>query len=161
MPLVLVAVAVVVAVVLLSQGGGTRAASPAAQPAAAAKSQPAATPTPLPKAAAKQGKPPSTPPPPLSEATLQELNDLLSRIKALRNEAVQKRSGQGDTQGAKATMEQAHKLLEQWQQTVQPQLRWQENAQMEDWAQPAEYVALEKLFGVYQRLNNEVRKGGG
>ena len=32
---------------------------------------------------------------------------------------------------------------------------------MEDWAQPAEYVTLEKLYAKFQRLNNEVRRGGG
>ena len=52
-------------------------------------------------------------------------------------------------------------MLEQWNQLVESNLLWQEEAQLGDWAQPAEYTQLEKLFGAYQTLNNKVRKQGG
>ena len=53
------------------------------------------------------------------------------------------------------------KVLDQWLALVQPSLLWQEEAQMESWSQPAEYIALEKLYGDFQSLNNMVRKAGG
>jgi hypothetical protein len=151
--------------VVLSRGGNqdTKAGSQTTPPPA---STPAKTPAPapsssLPMAAAKAGKTPTTPPPALTQATLQELESMLAQIKTLRNESVTARQGSGDNQTARAKMSEAYKILEQWQQKVEAPLRWQENAQMEDWAQPGEYVTLEKLYATYQRLNNEVRKGGG
>jgi hypothetical protein len=134
--------------------------APASQPAApAAQSSPAA-PT-VQMSSAKQGKTPTTPPPPLTQATLQELSNLLEQVKALRNEAVTARTGSADNAKARAKMAEAHKLLQQWQQMISAQLKWQETAQWEDWAQPAEYATLEKLFSTFSRLDNEVRKGGG
>jgi hypothetical protein len=110
---------------------------------------------------AKAGKTPEQPAPPLTLATLQELQDLLTRIKTLRNEAVTARTGSSDVQKARASMGEAKQLLEQWEAKVAAPLGWQEQAQLENWAQPAEYVTLESLYATYARLDNEVRKGGG
>lgn len=127
---------------------------------------PAKAPEPSPKApiqlaGAKAGKTPTTPAPALTQATLQELEAMLLQVKTLRNESVTARQGSGDNQTARSKMSEAYKILEQWQQKVEAPLRWQENAQLEEWAQPAEYVTLEQMYASFQKLNNEVRKGGG
>lgn len=160
-----ISVVVAGAIAFFALSGGSKAPASSKQPApvAAPTQQPAAAPSvsTLPIAAPKQGKAPTTPPPPLTQATLQDLSSLLDKVKALRNEAVTARTGSSDTAKAKAKMNEAHKLLLQWEEMVSAPLRWQEMAQMEEWAQPAEYMTLERLFGTFGRLNNEVRKGGG
>lgn len=160
-------VVVVVLVVALSNRGGGQAANAGQSPpstgrgTAPAAAAPAPAPAKVALAGAKAGKPPQKPAPPLTAATLQELQDLLDRIKALRNEAVTARTGNADVQLARAKMGDAKVLLDQWEAKIVEPLRWQEDAQMEDWAQPAEYVTLETLYATFSRLDNEVRKGGG
>lgn len=155
-------VAVIVLVLVLNRSsdpanaGQTPAQPKAATPAVAAK--PTADPIRL--GAAKAGKAPSTPAPTLTTATLQELSELVRQITDLRNESVQKRTN-GDNMGARAKMSEAKKFCEQLVAKVSAQLQWQEQAQMEDWAQPAEYVELERIYGKFQKLENEVRRGGG
>jgi hypothetical protein len=146
--------------------GGSKKPATTQQPSTPA-STPAATPAPTPASSplqlqsAKQGKTPKEPAPALTQATLQELSALLDKVTTLRNESVTARAGSSDNQTARAKMSEAYDLLQQWQQKVDAPLRWQESAQMDDWAQPAEYVTLEKLYAKFQRLNNEVRRGGG
>ena len=146
--------------------GGSKKPATTQQPSTPA-STPAATPAPTPASSplqlqsAKQGKTPKEPAPALTQATLQELSSLLDKVTTLRNESVTARAGSSDNQPARAKMSEAYDLLQQWQQKVDAPLRWQESAQMDDWAQPAEYVTLEKLYAKFQRLNNEVRRGGG
>lgn len=150
------------AVFVLSRGGNDAKAGAQKPPSAT----PAKAPEPAPKApiqlaGAKAGKTPSTPAPALTQATLQELEAMLLQVKTLRNDSVTARQGSGDNQTARAKMSEAYKILEQWHQKVEAPLRWQESAQLENWAQPAEYVTLEQMYTSYQKLNNEVRKGGG
>jgi hypothetical protein len=158
-------VLVVVGVLVLNHGGAAAAGTGAGvAPApvagnAAPSSQPASDKIAL--AAAKAGKTPARPAPALPASTLQELSDLLGRIKALRNESVDARTSRADVQTARDKMGEAKQLCEQWLGKIQPQLSWQEEAQMDNWAQPAEYATLERLYQTYQRLENEVRRGGG
>jgi hypothetical protein len=166
MPLLIgAAVVVVVVLVLVFQSGGSGKAN-AGESQQSNSAAPVASPA-VPKAepvqlgSAKAGKVPTTPAPPLTQQTLQELSDLLQQVKTLRNEAVTARTGSSDTQLARAKMGAAKTLLDQWKQKVEAPLLWQESAQMEDWAQPAEYTALERLYATFQRYDNEVRKGGG
>lgn len=155
---------VVVLVVVLSRGGAApaNAAGPGAAPVATpppAVATPAAEPVQM--RPAKAGKAPATPAPALTAAVLQELSDLLARIKALRNEAVTARTGNADVATARAKMGEAKTLCEQWLAKIAAPLQWQEQAQMDDWAQPAEYATLESLYATYSKLENEIRKGGG
>lgn len=168
LPLLLGGAAVAVVVVLFLAFGKGGAGQ---QPVQASQSkQPAAVPapppgntgsTPVSLLGAKAGRPPKTPPPSLAQNTLTELQGLLNRVKDLRNEAVTARTGAGDNQAARAKMSEARGLLEQWKAKVDAPLRWQEDAQLEGWAQPAEYVTLENLFATFQKLEKEVRMGGG
>lgn len=164
--LVLGAAAVVVLLLVMSGGGGKKSgassstssgsAAPAASPAAAAPTPVAS----VPSGSAKAGKTPSRPAPPLSQDTLGKLSQLQAQATELFNESVNLRNG-GDAMKARETAGRAKDILDQWNSLVEPNLLWQEEAQLGDWAQPAEYIQLEKLFGAYQTLNNKVRKQGG
>jgi hypothetical protein len=52
-------------------------------------------------------------------------------------------------------------VLGEWESLVDAALRWQEEAQLGEWAQPAEYVTLEQMAGDYSSLLKKVRMGGG
>lgn len=152
-------VVVIVIVVMMNKGGGAKASEAPNQPAAA---KPATAPAvaPVPLASAKVGKAPGRPAPPLTQETLGKLSELHAKAKVLYNEGSALRTA-GDNSKARTKQGEAKNLLDQWLKLVEKPLAWQEEAQMGDWQQPAEYMTLEKLFQPYQTLTNQVRKGGG
>ncbi len=160
--LVVGAIAVVVLLLVMSGGGSNKPAasgSSTSTPAAA----PAASPTAVvsvPAGSAKAGKTPDRPAPALTQDTLGKLAQLQAQATELFNESVNLRNG-GDNMKAREAAGRAKDVLDQWNQLVEPNLLWQEEAQLGEWSQPAEYIQLEKLFGAYQTLNNKVRKQGG
>jgi len=109
---------------------------------------------------AKAGKTPATPAPALTHETLGKLDELFAQAKKHYNVGVTKRRA-GDNRGARAAQAEAKILLEQWEELIRPQLLWQEEADMEDWAQPAEYGLLTRKYAPFSSLQNMVRKGGG
>ncbi len=157
-----IGVVVVVLVVLMSGGSKSNAGGQPAGAAPAPASKPAAAPAPAPMAVppAKPGKTPATPAPALTGETLGRLRELHAEAKAHYNQSVTARNG-GDTVAARKHAMDAKKVLDQWLEQVQPCLTWQESAQMEDWTQPGEYLALEKLYGDFQSLTKMVRLAGG
>lgn len=162
--LILGGLAVVVVVVFLvaSRGDRTAAASggnvPAA-PAPAAKGAAASPPVQVGKSRA--GKTPGEPAPALTAADLQEFQRMLDEAKQLVNEGKNARTGRGDIPAARAKMGEAARVLEAGQDRLAAQLRWQELAELDDWAQPAEYVTLTKLYEMFSKLQKEARMGGG
>jgi hypothetical protein len=165
MPLVLGGVGLVVVVVVLvmmnSGGGGGGAQQPAAPPqapGAAPASQPKAAPVQL--AAAKAGKAPARPAPPLTQAMLDQVRSLTASASALYNDGVKARSA-GDNAAARERQAAAKDTLDQLQTLLQAPLLWQEEAQMEGWAQPAEYITLEREYGAAMTLTKKIRMGGG
>jgi hypothetical protein len=131
-------------------------------PAAEAKAAPAphVPSTPLSLAGAKAGKTPSKAAPSLTQDTLTKVRDLLDEAKKLSNEGVTARNA-GDNQKARDLQSAAKDKLETLQKMIQAPLLWQEEAQMGDWAQPAEYVTLENLYAEVGKLEKRVRMGGG
>lgn len=108
----------------------------------------------------RPGKTPDRPAPPLTAATLAQLDDLHREAVEHYNDSVRARNG-GDSVAARAAAGRAKEVLDRWQELVEPNLRWQEYADMEDWAQPAEYLELERRFQKYAELNKKVRMQGG
>jgi len=154
------AIVVIVLVIFMMKGTGDQAPAntpKVAQPAAQPQAAPAPSVSMAPK---KLGKKPTRPAPELSQATLQELDQLLLKITELHNAGTTARLA-GDNATARTKEGEAKQLLEQWKDKIDAQLRWQEEAQMEDWEQPAEYVTLERIYGRYQTLTKRVRMGGG
>lgn len=163
MPMVIGGVGLAVVVVLLvvmNSGGGTNptpANTPNPAPKAAA---PAPAPNPVQLAAAKAGKTPSKPAPALTGEMLQQARALIDAATDSCNQGIKARSA-GDNHKARELQSVAKAKLDELKKVLAKPLLWQEEAQFEDWAQPAEYMTLEKLFGEYAKLEKKVRMNGG
>lgn len=153
---------VVIVLVVMSQGGGKGSATPApAKPAAANGKQPhVPAATSVPTGAAKAGKTPTTPPPPLTQDTLQKAASLLDEAKTLFNDGVRLRNS-GDNAGARTKQSTAKDKIDEVKNMLATPLRWQEEADLEGWAMPAEYTALGKFYGDVSSLEKKVRMSGG
>lgn len=167
MPMILggVGVLVVVVVVAMMNSGGSKAAetapaTPAPASATPPASQPASAPAPVQLASAKAGKPPSRPAPPLTQAMLDQVRSLTAAAGVLFNEGVKARTD-GNNTLARDKQAQAKDTLDKVQVLLKDQLLWQEEAQMEEWAQPAEYITLEREYGATMTLTKKIRMQGG
>ena len=69
--------------------------------------------------------------------------------------------GAGNNQEARDKQSAAKDKVDALKKVIDGPARWQEEAQMENWAQPAEYVALEKLWTEISKLEKQIRMGGG
>lgn len=156
------AIAIVIVLVIMMRGDGegdTNESTDQPTPAVSDKTTPRSV-APASFSSAKAGKTPTRPAPALTHETLSRLDEILAEAKTHYNEGVTKRLA-GDNSGARAAQAKAKVLLEQWESLIEPQLRWQEEAEMEEWAQPAEYDLLTRKYAPFSRLQNMVRKGGG
>lgn len=165
MPMILAGVGVlglVLYFVIVSQSssgkGDSDKSSTSSKPAAAAPSKPS-TPT-VQLAGAAAGKTPTKPAPALTAEMLGQVQVLLDEATALQNKGATLRTG-GDNQGARDVQSQAAEKLETLRTMIDKQLTWQEEADMEGWAQPAEYVTLGNLWTKIAKLEKAVRMGGG
>lgn len=154
-----IGVAVVVVLLLVMSGGDKDGASSSA-PAPAAPATAASSPAAPAVESAKAGKPPARPAPPLSAETLQRARDLLAAAKTLSNEGVTARTA-GNNEVARSKQSAASDQIEALKALTKTQWAWQEEAEMDDWALPPEYVALGKLYSEVSRIENQIRKGGG
>jgi len=164
MPMILGGVGLLVVVVVLvmmnSGGGDQNTAETAPKPAA---TQPASTPkttVAVPTGSARAGKTPTRPAPALTAQMLQQSAELLAEAKALCNDGITARTA-GDNQGARDKQSQAKDKIDAAKQLMTVPLGWQEEADLEGWAMPAEYGALEKLYGQLSSLEKRVRMSGG
>lgn len=159
-----IGVAVVGLLVVIFANSGNDATAggnqPANQPTVAT---PVVAPTPAPATvseASRAGKAPTKAAPPLTAETLQQARTLLGEAKALCNEGVTARTA-GNNQEARTKQSAAKDKLDALKALVAVPALWQEEAQLSDWAQPAEYVALEKLYAEVSKIEKQVRMGGG
>ena len=168
LPIVIgIAGAALIGVLLIANLGGSgggaddgdAATPPAGSPPAAQQPQAPSAPK-IQIGSAKAGKTPARPAPPLPEATLQRGAELLAEAKALSNEGVKARAA-GDNQRAREQQSLAKDKIDEILKMLEAPALWQEEADMNDWAQPAEYVALQRLYGEISTLRNRVRKSGG
>ncbi|MCU0864795.1 MAG: hypothetical protein MUC36_13485 [Planctomycetes bacterium] len=152
-----------VVVFLATSGKKDTPAEPKPAVPAAAKPTPAAAPSASPAialAGARAGKTPEEPAPGLTQDTLTKVRDLLQEAKKLSDEGVKARTA-GDNQKARERQSAAKDKIEALQKMIEAPLRWQEKADLGSWAQPAEYVTLENLYGEVSKLEKRVRMGGG
>lgn len=164
MPLVLGGVGllvVIVLVVMMNRGVDKPADTPKTPPvveAPKAPHVPAASSVKV--GAAKAGKTPAKPAPALTPEMLSKAAGLLDAGKALCNDGVKARSA-GDNQGAREKQSAAKDKIDAAKQSLQAQALWQEEADLGDWAQPAEYSALGALWNELSALEKKVRMNGG
>jgi len=154
-----IAVVIVIVLVVMMKGGNKEdpAAKKAPEPVAV---KPAPAVAPAQAASAKAGKTPKRPAPALTQETLAKVEEMLRTMKAFYNEGATARQA-GDNTKARDKMAQAKDVLEQIDKLLAEPLLWQEEAQMDNWAQPAEYISLEKVYGDVMKLAKMVRMGGG
>lgn len=164
MPMVLggVGLAVVVVLLIVMNGGkgdsGAGSGAQANTTPPAAKPAPAAAPVQL--ANAKAGKTPGKPAPSLTSDTLQQARTLLDAAKSSCNEGVKARTA-GDNSKARELQSAAKAKIDEMQRLLKPALDWQEEAQLDDWAQPAEYVTLERFYVEVAKVEKMIRMNGG
>lgn len=157
---------VVILIVVMGGGGGDKdkanaGTTPGAgTPAASAAAAPKPAPAPPVAETAKAGKPPKKPAPPLSAETLQKARELLAAATALSNEGTKARTA-GNNEEARKKQSEASDKVEALKALTKVNWDWQELAEMEEWALPAEYVALGNLYTSVGKLENQIRKGGG
>lgn len=153
-------VVVIIIYFVMSSGGGSDTNQNSGTPAPAAnQAAPAPTPAPMPSGNAKAGKTPSRAAPALTGETLAKLDELYGKASGLYNEGVNLRTA-GDNRGCRDKMTQANDLLVQWTATVKDQLAWQEEADMENWAQPAAYSELESRYKNFSKLQRSAQLNG-
>ena len=164
MPLILGGVGLLVVVILLvvmSQSGKKPAPPPTPTPAAQPKAPHQSAPTQVAAGAAKAGKTPTKPAPALTPETLQKAAQLLDVAKGLFNEGSKLRTGAGDNTGARAKMSEAKDKIDEIKALLAAPLRWQEEADLEDWAMPAAYSSLGSIYNEISSLEKKVRMNGG
>lgn len=154
---------VVVLIIISSQGGGESGGgkdgpAKAATPDIGKTQTPAKPPVQL--GAATSGKTPGRAAPALTTEMLGKVTDLKQQMEAHYNDGSKARTA-GDNAAAREHQAKAKDMLDQIDKLIEPQLLWQEEAEMGGWAQPAEYVALAKLYGSVSKLAKMVRMGGG
>jgi hypothetical protein len=137
-------------------------ADPAKAPApvAAPKAPHVPAATAVPTGTAKAGKTPARPAPALTTAMLGQAASLLDEAKALCNEGVKLRTA-GDNQAARAKQSAAKDKIDAIKQLLAEAAGWQEEADLDGWAMPAEYGALVKIYEQIGPLEKRVRMSGG
>lgn len=167
MPLILGGVGALVLVLVLvmlnsksgdddnNDGDNQQQQQPAKQP-----TKPVGPKTQLKMGSAKAGKTPDRPAPTLTQEMLQKAATLIQEAKVLNNEGVKLRSS-GDNKGSRAKNSEAKRKLDEVKSMLDAPLTWQEEADMEEWAMPAEYTALGNLYGQLSKLEKRIRMGGG
>lgn len=154
-----VVVVIIVLVMMNSGKGGDDDSSSKKQPAAPAK-QPVTPKTQLKVSGAQAGKAPEKPAPALTAETLAKMRDQYAAAKVLGDEGIRLRK-EGKNKECGAKMSEAKRKIDAIKAMVEPQLRWQEEADFGDWAQPGEYVTMANIYAKLARLEKTVRMNGG
>ena len=87
-------------------------------------------------------------------------NALVDEAKALNNDATRLRNA-GDNRGARAKNSEAKRKIDAAIASIEAPSVWHEEAELEEWAMPAEYVTLGHLYGRISKLQKRIRMGGG
>lgn len=158
-----VAIVAALIVVFMSSSKGDKAKDKPADPAPAAaapKAPHVPAPTSLQLGSAKQGKTPGRAAPALTAEMLGKAMALLDEAKTLSNDGVKARTA-GDNEGARQKQSAAGDKIEAAKASLKEQAAWQEEADLSDWAQPAEYVSLANLWTQLTTLEKKARMSGG
>ncbi len=155
-------VVIVLLVMMNRPGGGENSDKDTPAKAAAPDAGKASTPAPTPVqlGSAKGGKAPVRPAPVLTAETLGKVTQLFNEMKAHYNDGSNARTA-GDNAAAREHQAKAVDVLDQIDKLIEAPLLWQEEAEMEGWAQSAEYVQLATTYGKVMKLAKQVRMGGG
>lgn len=118
---------------------------------------PASVPSPSSSAQAKPGKTPAKPAPELTDAQMAAAEAHFQRAKQLWNDAQTARNA-SNTEEFKRAIQASWKECEAMTDSLRTQIEWLEEADLDGWAMPASYVALQRRFDEWDRVRSMVRK---
>jgi hypothetical protein len=142
----------------VSSTGGS--SSPSGNNTPAADSNNRAAPSPsvdLSGSQPKAGKTPDRPAPKIAQADMDRAEELFRKGQEKWNDAQRARQA-GDTTTYAAALAEAFEHLQGQRKALEAYTDWLDEADFEDWALPAEYVALRKRLGVYDPMYQKVKK---
>jgi len=164
MPMIAAGVGVLVLVIFIMSSGGGGGGEPDQGSEDQSTSQPTTQSQPAPAnvrlANAQSGKAPGRPAPPLTQETLSKVRSLLAEAKALSDDGIRLRKT-GDNMGCRKKQSEAKVKIDQLKAMIETQSLWQEEAEMGDWAQPAEYVTLGRIYAKIGMTEKTIRMQGG
>lgn len=153
-------IVLVAAYVGFNSGGGGDPTPPAEQPKAAqpAAKQEAPKPKPVVEAgSAKAGKPPKRPAPAIDERVYEKTDAWYDQARKLFEDG-QKLRDKGDSNAFQKKMHEAWDIMEQIPPALDSYTTWEEEANMGNWAVPAEYDALRKRLARYDELRMKLKR---
>ncbi len=153
----------IVIIIMANRGGDDEEVNPDNQSTKQPGKQPAKQPEPktnLKMSEGVAGKTPGRPAPPLTQATLTKITELLAEAKAISNEGI-KLTKSGNNPEGSAKQSEAKVKIDQLKALIEEQSLWQEEADMGDWAQPAEYITLARIYATISRTQKTIRMNGG
>jgi hypothetical protein len=156
------ALLVVVLIFALATGGGgsgTEAAeSPRGDATGVEPSVPASAPAAgLTGGTPREGETPERSAPPIQEADLARAQQHYENAKQKWNEGQRARSS-GDHETYVTATKEAFEEMEKQRDALRPYTDWYEEADLGDWAMPAEYGALQRRLDTYDRLYQRIKK---
>ncbi len=107
--------------------------------------------------AARPGKTPGRPAPPIPASVIERTEQLFADAKAKWNEGQRARKS-GDTATYTKAIKEAYESIQGINKALDPYSTWYEEADLEGWAMPGEYVGLSKKFNKYDKLAAMVQK---
>jgi hypothetical protein len=154
-------VLIIILVMVKSRGGGddaddTGANAPANQPA----TQPEKPRSNVAVSGGLPGKSPDRPAPTLTQDTLNKMSDLLAEAKSISNSGFALLK-EGKNFEARTRQSEAKVKIDEIKALIEEPTLWYEEADMDDWSIPAEYVAMNKLYGKLSTLLKTIRMQGG
>jgi hypothetical protein len=105
----------------------------------------------------KAGKTPDRPAPKIAQSDMDRAEELFRLGQEKWNDAQRARQA-GDTTTYAAALAEAFEHLQGQRKALETYTDWLDEADFEDWALPAEYVALRKRLGVYDPMYQKVKK---
>jgi len=163
MPMILGGLGVVVLIIILvmaNKGGGEEENDSDSQLTNQPAKQSKPAKTNLRMSEAVGGKTPDRPAPLLTQETLTKITELLAEAKAISNEGIKLTKSGSNPEGA-AKQSEAKVKIDQLKAMIEEQSLWQEEADMGDWAQPAEYITLARIYATISRTQKTIRMNGG
>lgn len=106
------------------------------------------------------GKSPDRPAPTLTKDTLNKMADLLAEAKSISNSGFALLKA-GKNIEARTRQSEAKVKIDEIKALIEEPSLWFEEADMDGWSIPAEYVAMNKLYGKLSTLQKTIRMQGG
>lgn len=133
--------------------GGSREASPVTKQPQKPRSNVAVS-------GGKSGQTPGRPAPALTQDMLNKMSDLLAQAKSISDSGF-KLLKEGKNMEARTRQSEAKVKIDEIKKLIEEPSLWYEEADMDGWSIPPEYVALNRLYSKMSTLQKTIRMQGG